>query len=111
MNKLVWRTAVGGIPIPVGHTVLGENIDVSEYSQIRVLARPHSYIAGDLKIILKLIEGTDAFFIIDSLNLFAPGNHPTQVYDIPGTKMTIFADARFQSSDDTIPIDVVIYGR
>jgi hypothetical protein len=110
MNELVWRTPAGGISIHSGPTDVGV-VDVSAYSKIRVLARPHFYIAGDLKIYLKLTEGSDAFFIIDSLDLFAAGNHPTRVYDVPGSKLTIFAEAKFQSPQDAIPIDVVIYGR
>jgi type III secretion protein HrpB1 len=106
-TKLVWRTPAGGVSIPAGQSKQLGMVDVSPYSQIRVVADERVGSPTGISIRLTITEGNELVAQLDILRL-APHAQVTQVYPVPGAKLTVFADAIGGSGSDGI--DVLIYG-
>ena len=107
MSKLAFRTPAGGVTIPAGQSKQLGAVDVSPFSQIRVVADERVGSPTGVSIRLTITEGNELVAQLDILQL-TPHSQVTRVYDVPGTKLTIFADAVGGTGSDGI--DVLLYG-
>jgi type III secretion protein HrpB1 len=106
-TKLAFRTAVGAVKIPAGQSVQLGTVDVSPYSKIRVVADERVGSPTGLNIRLTITEGNELVAQLDVLHLL-PHSQITKVYDVPGVKLTIYADAIAGHGSDGV--DLLIYG-
>jgi type III secretion protein HrpB1 len=106
-TKLAFRTPPGGVVIPAGQSKQLGAVDVAAYSKIRVVADERVGSGTGIRIRLTITEGNELVAQLDILSL-TPHSQVTRVYDVPGTKLTVFADAVGGSGQDAI--DVLIYG-
>jgi type III secretion protein HrpB1 len=106
-TNLAFRTPVGGVSIPAGQSKQLGTVDVSPYEQIRVVADERVGSGSGVHIRITITEGNELVAQLDTLVL-SPHSQVTRVYDVPGTKLTIFADAVAGAGTDAI--DVLVYG-
>ena len=107
-TKLAFRTVGGPVFIPAGESKELGVVDVSPFSQIRVVvAYEHGGLGAGVNIRLTITEDNEWVAQLDVLSL-TPHSETTKVYDVPGTKLTIFADAIGGKSVDGV--DILIYG-
>jgi hypothetical protein len=106
-TSLAFRTPPGAVSIPAGQSKQLGSVDVSPFNQIRVVADERVDSVTGIVIRLTITEGSELVAQLDTLTL-APRSQITRVYDVPGTKLTIFADALPGSGKDAV--DVLIYG-
>jgi type III secretion protein HrpB1 len=106
-TNLAFRTPVGGVSIPAGQSKQLGAVDVSPYERIRVVADERVGSGTGLTIRLTITEGNELVAQLDVLHL-APHAEITKVYEAPGTKLTIFADAAGGKGTDGL--DVLVYG-
>jgi type III secretion protein HrpB1 len=106
-TKLAFRTPPGGVSVPAGQSKQLGTVDVSPFSKIRVVADERVGSATGISIRLTITEGNELVAQLDVLHL-TPHSQVTRVYDVPGTKLMIFADAVGGSGSDGI--DVLLYG-
>lgn len=104
---LAFRTQPGAVSIPAGQSKKLGTVEVSPFNKIRVVADERVGSGTGVVIRLTLTEGTEMVAQLDTLTL-APRSQVTRVYDVPGTTLTIFADALAGSGSDAV--DVLIYG-
>jgi hypothetical protein len=107
-TTLAFRTPVGGVSIPAGHSQELGSVDVHNFSKIRVVADERVGSATGMNIRLTITEGSELVAQLDVLSL-APHAQVTKVYDVPGRKLTVFADAVGGGSGND-GLDVLIYG-
>lgn len=106
-TTLAFRTPAGAVSIPAGQSKQLGVVDVSPFSQIRVVADERVGSGTGVSIRLTITEGNELVAQLDILSL-SPHSQVTRVYDVPGTKLTVFADAVGGSGKDAV--DVLIYG-
>ncbi len=106
-TQLAFRTPPGAVVIPAGQSKELGSVNVSQYSKIRVVADERVGSPSGVNIRLTITEGNELVAQLDTLYL-APHSQITRVYDVPGTKLTIFADAAGGTGSDGV--DVLIYG-
>jgi type III secretion protein HrpB1 len=106
MTTLAFRTPPGAVSIPAGTSKQLGTVDLSKFSKIRVVADERVASVTGINIRLTITEGNELVAQLDILHL-APHTQVTRVYDVPGTKLTIFADAIGGSGSDAV--DVLIY--
>ena len=82
-------------------------MDVGPYDQIRVVADERVGSASNVQIRLTITEGSELVAQLDTFSL-SPESQVTRVYDVPATKLTIFADAASDTGTDAF--DVLVYG-
>lgn len=82
-------------------------VTISAFSKIRVIADERVGSGTGVRIRLTQTEGTEAIAVLDTIAL-TPGTTAQRVYDVPGTHLTIFADAVGGSGSDGV--DVLVYG-
>jgi type III secretion protein HrpB1 len=107
MSTLAFRTPVGGVSIPAGHTKELGVVDVHNFSKIRVVADERAGSGTGLSVRLTITEGSEWVAQLDVLSL-TPHSQVTRVYDVPGTKLTILADAVGGAGSDGM--DLLVYG-
>jgi len=107
VTVLAFRTPPGGVSIPAGQSKQLGMVDVSMFDQIRVVADERVGSGSGINIRLTLTEGNELVAQLDVLQL-TPHAQVTRVYDVPGTKLTVFADAAGGTGTDAL--DVLIYG-
>jgi hypothetical protein len=107
-TKLAFRTPAGAVSIPVGETKLLGAVDVHEFERIRVVADERVGSAGPVVIRLTITEGNELVAQLDTLTL-NPLSQITRVYEVPCTKLSVFADAISGGSGQS-SVDVLIYG-
>ena len=107
-TKLAFRTHPGGVAIPVGQSKQLGVVDVSQFSQIRIVADERVGSGTGVLIRLTITEGNELVAQLEVLSL-APHSQITKVYDVPGTKLTIFADA-IGGGIGSDSVDVLVYG-
>jgi type III secretion protein HrpB1 len=107
MTTLAFRTAVGGVSIPAGQSKQLGIVDVSKFSKIRVVADERVGAPTGINVRLTITEGNELVAQLDTFAL-APHAQLTRVYDVPGAKLTIFADAMGGSGSDGM--DLLVYG-
>jgi type III secretion protein HrpB1 len=104
---LAFRTQPGAVSIPAGQSRQLGMVDCTSFSKIRVVADERVGSGTGVNIRLTITEGNELVAQLDILSL-APHAQVTRVYDVPGTKLTIFADAIGGAGTDAI--DVLVYG-
>ena len=82
-------------------------MDVSPFERIRVVADERVGSGTGINIRITITEGTELVAQLDILHL-SPHSQVTRVYEVPGTKLTIFADALGGTGSDGI--DVLVFG-
>ena len=107
MSKLLWRTPVGAVTVPAGTSKQLGIVDVTAYSKIRIVADERVGSGSGVVIRVTITEGSELVAQLDTISL-APHAQTTRVYDIPGSKLTIFVDALAGVGSDGV--DVLIYG-
>ena len=106
-TKLAFRTPPGGVVVPAGQSKQSGVVDVSPFSAIRVVADERVGSGTGVNIRLTITEGNELVAQLDVLSL-TPHSQVTKVYDVPGAKLTIYADAIGGTGSDGV--DVLIYG-
>jgi|ERR1043165_1224629 hypothetical protein len=106
-TKLAFRTPPGGVVIPAGQSKQLGTVDISPFSTIRVVADERVGSPTGVSVRLTITEGNELVAQLDVLQL-APHAQVTRTYAVPGTKLTIFADAVGGTGSDGI--DVLLYG-
>ena len=104
---LAFRTPVGGISIPAGQSKQLGVVDVSTFERIRVVADERVGSPTGITIRLTITEGNELVAQLDTLHL-TPHAQITNVYEVPGTTLTVFADAAPGTGNDGL--DLLIYG-
>lgn len=104
---LAFRTPPGAVSIPAGQSKQLGVVDVSVFERIRVVADERIGSGSGIQIRMTITEGSELVAQLDVLHL-TPNSQVTKVYDVPGTKLTIFADASGGTGSDGV--DVLIYG-
>jgi len=107
MTVLAFRTQPGAVVIQPGQSKQLGVVDVSKFSKIRVVADERTGSGTGIGVRLTITEGNELVAQLDTFNL-VPHSQVTRVYDVPGTKLTIFADALGGSGSDGI--DLLVYG-
>ncbi len=106
-TKLAFRTPPGGVSIPAGQSKQLGAVDVSPFSKIRIVCDERVGSPTGVDIRLTITEGSELVAQLDTLQL-KPHSQVTREYEVPGTKLTLFADAVGGSGSDGI--DVLVYG-
>jgi hypothetical protein len=104
---LAFRTPVGGVSIPAGQSKELGTVDVSHFERIRVVADERVGSGTSISVRLTITEGSELVAQLDVLHL-TPHSQVTNVYEVPCTKLTIFADAAPGAGNDGL--DVLVYG-
>jgi type III secretion protein HrpB1 len=104
---LAFRTPAGGVSIPAGQSKQLGVVDVSLFERIRVVADERAGSGTGISIRLTITEGNELVAQLDVLHL-TPHAQVTTVYEVPCTKLTIFADAAPGAGNNSL--DVLVYG-
>ena len=107
MTVLAFRTQPGAVSIPAGQSKQLGVVDTSKFSKIRVVADERAGSGTGINVRLTITEGKELVAQLDTFSL-SPHSQITRVYDVPGTKLTVFADALGGSGSDGI--DLLVYG-
>jgi hypothetical protein len=95
------------VSIPAGQSKQLGVVDISKFSKIRVVADERAGSGTGINVRLTITEGSELVAQLDTFSL-SPHSQLTRVYDVPGTKLTVFADAVGGSGSDGI--DLLVYG-
>jgi type III secretion protein HrpB1 len=106
-TSLAFRTPVGGVTVPAGQSINLGAVDVSKFERIRVVADERVGSGTGIHIRMTITEGNELVAQLDVLNL-TPHSQVTRVYEVPCTKLTLFADAIAGGGKDAL--DLLIYG-
>ena len=88
--------------------VNGNLVDVAQFERIRVVADERVGSGTGITVLLTITEGNELVAQLDVLHL-TPHAQLTNVYEVPGTKLTISAEtAPGVAGNDTL--DVLVYG-
>ncbi len=104
---LAFRTKPGGVSIPAGQSQQLGAVDVAKFERIRLVADERTGSKTNINIRLTITEGNELVAQLDTLTL-PPHSQVTRVYEVPGTKLTLFADATGSGGTDSL--DVLVYG-
>lgn len=107
-TQLAFRTPPGAVSIPVGSSKNLGTVDVHLFERIRVVADERVGSASNVVIRLTITETNELVAQLDTLTL-APHSQITRVYEVPCTKLTIFADA-VGAGSGSASVDVLLYG-
>jgi hypothetical protein len=107
-TQLAFRTPAGAVSIPVGGSKTLGTVDVHSFERIRVVADERVGSVSNVVIRLTITEGSELVAQLDTLTL-APHSQLTRVYEVPGTKLTVSADA-VGTGSGSASVDVLIYG-
>ncbi len=107
-TTLAFRTAPGGVTIPPGQSKTLGAVNVGQFAKIRVVADERAGSPTSVTIRLTITEGNELVAQLDTLTL-SPHSQVTRVYDVPGVKLTVFADAAGGGAGSD-GLDVLIYG-
>lgn len=106
-NVLAFRTPPGGVSIPAGQSKQLGVVDVTHFERIRVVADERVGSGTAISVRITITEGNELVSQLDVLHL-TPHSEVSRVYEVPGTKLTIFADAAPGGGQDGL--DVLVYG-
>lgn len=108
-NVLAFRTPVGSITIPGGQTKLLGVVDVTMFDKIRLVADERIDSTANVILRLTFTEGEELVAQLDTV-LLTPHAQMTKVYDLPGTRLSVFADS-IGPANSKGSVDVLIYGQ
>jgi hypothetical protein len=100
---LAFRTPSGGVAISASESKELGVVDVGSFEWIRVVAAFHDTQRFSCVVRLMITEGA---VLVAKLGELRP-NAQTGVYQVPGTKLTIFADSGIT---DPGRVEVLVYG-
>lgn len=106
---LAFRTAPGAVKIVPGASRELGIVQVSPFGIIRVVADERVGSPTNVRIRLVITEGNELVAQLDALTL-TPHGQVTTVYAVPGTRLTVFADA-LAPGTGADGVDVLVYGR
>ena len=107
-TKLAFRTKVGAVSIPTGGSLELGQVDVSPFTNIRVVADERVGSPTGINIRLTITEGAELVAQLDVFHL-APHSQVTRVYNTPCAKLSIFADA-IGGTAGKDAVDLLVYG-
>jgi hypothetical protein len=108
-NVLAFRTQVGAVAIPGGQTKLLGVVDVSMYDRIRLVTEERIDSTSNIILRLTFTEGEELVAQLDTIML-TPHSQLTRVYDLPGTRLSVYADS-VGAAGTKGSVDVLIYGQ
>jgi len=108
MSTLAFRTQVGAVSIPAGTSQLLGTVDTSKFSKIRVVADERVGSPTNIGVRLTITEGSELVAQLDTF-ILTPHSQVTRVYDVPGAKLSIYADA-IGGAVGKDSLDLLIYG-
>jgi type III secretion protein HrpB1 len=108
-NGLAFRTPVGAVEIPAGQNKLLGTVDTSHFDKIRLVTDERIGSTANIILRLTIMEGDELVAQLDTV-LLTPHSQVTRVYDVPATKIGIFADSVGPAGSEA-GIDVLIYGQ
>ena len=108
-TTLAFRTLVGGVSIPVGTSQMLGTVPVSCYTEIRLVADERVGSPSNVGLRLTITEGSELVAQL-ATPLLVPHAQYTDVYAVPGTTLTVYADAAEVKGAGKDSIDVLIYG-
>ncbi len=94
--------------IPVGQSKNLGAVAVQAHERIRVVAEERAGSTSNVVIRLTITESNELVAQLDTLTL-ARHSQVTRMYDVPGIKLTVFADA-LGVGGGAAAVDVLIYG-
>ncbi len=111
-TKMIFRTPLGGQTVRKGVTNVTsrfpkKSIYVAYYDEIRITTENQSDSEATVHFQFVLTEERELLIPLKKFKL-APGESCTDVFSIPGTRLTILAEI---SVEEESTIDVVVYGR
>ncbi len=106
-TTLLFRTAAGAVNIPAGTMKTLGTANVANSQQIRVVCDERIGSGTGVTIMLTITEGNELVAFLDTIVL-APHAQATRVYDVPGTLLTISAQANAGAGNASV--DVLVYG-
>jgi type III secretion protein HrpB1 len=109
MNKLIFRTAAGGVTTPKGTSLHLGIVDTTKFSRIRVVADERIGSGSGVRIRLTIMDGNELVAFLDELFL-SPHSQITRVYEVPGVKLSVDMDAFSGSAAGNDSVDVLLYG-
>jgi hypothetical protein len=84
-------------------------VDTSKCERIRVVADERIGSGSGVRIRLTIMDGNELVAFLDELYL-SPFSQITRVYEVPGVKLAVDADALPGSGTGNDGVDVLIYG-
>ena len=84
MTVLAFRTQPGAVSIPAGQSKQLGVVDVSKFSQIRVVADERAGSGTGINVRLTITENNELVAQLDTFSL-SPHSQLTRTYDVPGT--------------------------
>jgi type III secretion protein HrpB1 len=108
-NVLAFRTTLGSVTIPGGETKLLGVVDVSMFDKIRLVADERIDSTANIILRLTITEGSELVAQLDTVVL-TPHSQVTRVYDLPGTKISLYADSVGPAGSKG-SLDVLVYGQ
>jgi hypothetical protein len=108
ITTLAFRTPVGGVSIPAGQSKELGKVEVGQFARIRVVSDERIGSATPINIRITITEGNELVAQLDTFQL-TPHSQVTRVYEVPGTTLTIFADALPGASGND-SLDLLVYG-
>jgi len=106
-TTLLFRTAVGAVNIPAGTMKTLGTANVVNSQQIRVVCDERTGSGVGVTIMLTITEGAELVAFLDTIVL-TPHGQATRVYDVPGTSLTVSAQAN--AGTGNAAVDVLVYG-
>ena len=105
---LAFRTKPGGVSVPAGTSQELGVVNVAPFERIRVVAAERAGSGTGVTVRLMVTEGTELVAPLDFISLL-PLHQETRVYEVPGTKLTAYADAQIGGTG-TGALDLLVYG-
>ena len=105
---LAFRTKKGAVSLPAGKSVHLGTVEVSPFERIRVVADERVGSPTNIAVRLTITEGDELVAQLDTFVL-TPHSQLTRVYEVPGTKLSIYADA-LGGAVGADALDVLVYG-
>ena len=108
-NVLAFRTPPGAVEIPAGQNKHLGTIDTSRFDKIRLVTDERIGSTANLVLRLTIMEGDELVAQLDTVML-TPHAQVTRVYDVPATKIGVYADS-VGPAGSRAGIDVLVYGQ
>ena len=105
MTTLAFRSKPGAESIPPNSSKLIRDIDVSQYSRIRIFVDPGSRGIG---VRLVVCDGKQEVFALDDFILPRHAKE-TRLYDLPGTKLRVYVIA-LEPVGNHDDFDLIVWG-
>jgi len=107
-TQLIFQTTPGGAVVVVGETENLGNVDVSEYTRIRLVAgqRPGQIASAVITVIL--VDGNEPVAVLTTIQLWQQGSR-TCVFEVPGTQLAFQASTTGGDLGSSVTVDLLVY--